>query len=121
MWYNYQIKGYHWGITTSLVVIPQSNPLNLPRTKIQIYIYIYLYHGAWVDQRVLPWYNYNTTQWLVITVYLSGYSYSLVVILIAFEITLMQRVMIQASYIMLTCVISCTSDSCNNNDTTLVA
>ena len=25
-----------------------------------------LYHGAWVDQRVLPWYNYNTTQWLVV-------------------------------------------------------
>ena len=31
---------------------------------------------------------------------------------IAFEITLMQRAMIQASY---------TSDLCNNNDTTLVA
>ena len=48
---------------------------------------------------------------------------------IAFEITLMQRAMIQASYIMLTCVISlllalilgCASDSCNNNDITLVA
>ena len=48
---------------------------------------------------------------------------------IAFEITLMQGAMIQASYIMLTRVISllltlvfgCTSDSCNNNDTTLVA
>ena len=25
-----------------------------------------LYHGAWVDQRVLPWYNYNTAQWLVV-------------------------------------------------------
>ena len=34
--YNYQIKAYHWGITTSLVVIPQSNPLNLPRTGIQV-------------------------------------------------------------------------------------
>ena len=46
---------------------------------------------------------------------------------IAFEITLMQRAMIQASYIMLTRVISLLltlvlgSDSCNNNDTTLVA
>ena len=26
----------------------------------------YFYCGAWVDQRVLPWYNYNTTQWLVV-------------------------------------------------------
>ena len=25
-----------------------------------------LYHGAWADQRVLPWYNYNTPQWLVV-------------------------------------------------------
>ena len=48
---------------------------------------------------------------------------------VAFEITLMQRAMIQASYIMLTRVISllltlvlgCASDSCNNNDTTLLA
>ena len=50
---------------------------------------------------------------------------------VAFEITLMQRAMIQASYIMLTrvhvisllltLVLSCASDSCNNNDTTLVA
>ena len=24
-----------------------------------IYIYIYIYHGAWVDQRVLPWYNWG--------------------------------------------------------------
>ena len=49
---------------------------------------------------------------------------------IAFEITLMQRAMVQASYIMLTCVVSlltltlllgCASDSCNNNDITLVA
>ena len=48
---------------------------------------------------------------------------------IAFEITLLQRAMIQASYIMLTHVISllltlilgCTSDLCNNNGTTLVA
>ena len=48
---------------------------------------------------------------------------------VAFEITLMQRAIIQASYIMLTRVISllltlvlgCTSDSCNNNDTTLLA
>ena len=47
---------------------------------------------------------------------------------IAFEITLMERAMIQASYIMLTCVISllltlvlgAASDLCNNNDTTLV-
>ena len=45
------------------------------------------------------------------------------------EITLMQGAMMQASYIMLTRVISllltlvlgCASDSCNNNDTTLVA
>ena len=29
-------------------------------------VYIYLYHGVWVDQRVLPWYNYNTPQWLVV-------------------------------------------------------
>ena len=44
---------------------------------------------------------------------------------IAFEITLLQRAMIQASHIMLTRVISllltlilgCTSDLCNNNDT----
>ena len=28
--YNYQITGYHWGITTSLVVIPQPDPLNPP-------------------------------------------------------------------------------------------
>ena len=27
---------------------------------------IYLYHGAWANQRVLPWYNYNTPQWLVV-------------------------------------------------------
>ena len=27
---------------------------------------LYLYHGAWADQRVLPWYNYNTPQWLVV-------------------------------------------------------
>ena len=48
---------------------------------------------------------------------------------IAFEITLMQRAMIQASFIMLTRVISflltlilsCTLDWCNNNDTILVA
>ena len=48
---------------------------------------------------------------------------------VPFEITLMQRAMIQASYIMLTRVISllltlvlsCASDLCNNNDTTLVA
>ena len=30
------------------------------------HVYIYLYHGAWADQRVLPWYNYNTPQWLVV-------------------------------------------------------
>ena len=35
-----RITTNHWGITTSLVVIPQSNPLNFPRTGIQIY-YIY--------------------------------------------------------------------------------
>ena len=29
-------------------------------------MYIYLYHGVWMNQRVLPWYNYNTTQWLVV-------------------------------------------------------
>ena len=47
---------------------------------------------------------------------------------IAFEITLMQRAMIQASYIMLTRVISLLltlvlrcARSCNNNDITLVA
>ena len=44
---------------------------------------------------------------------------------IAFEITLMQRAMIQASYIMLTRVISLLLTLvlrlCNNNDTTLVA
>ena len=48
---------------------------------------------------------------------------------VAFEITLMQRAMIQASYIVLTRVIPllltlilvCASDPCKNNDTTLVA
>ena len=45
---------------------------------------------------------------------------------VPFEITLMQRAMIQASYIMLTCVILLLTlvlslDLCNNNDTTLVA
>ena len=44
---------------------------------------------------------------------------------VAFEITLMQRAMIQASYIMLTHEIyhcyCCASDSCNNNDITLIA
>ena len=44
---------------------------------------------------------------------------------IAFEITLMQRAMIQASYIMLTHVISLLLTLvlrlCNNNDITLVA
>ena len=29
---------------------------------------MYLYHDAWADQRVLPWYNYNTPQRLVVTV-----------------------------------------------------
>ena len=33
---------------------------------IYIYIYMYMYYDAWVDQRGLPWYNYNTTQWLVV-------------------------------------------------------
>ena len=36
--YNYQIKGHHWGITTSLVVIPQSDPLNLLHIGIQLTI-----------------------------------------------------------------------------------
>ena len=46
---------------------------------------------------------------------------------VAFEITLMQRAMIQASYItrvislLLTLILGCASDSCNNNDTTPVA
>ena len=50
---------------------------------------------------------------------------------VAFEIILMQRAMIQASYIMHahscdiivinTHPLGCASDSCNNNDTTLVA
>ena len=39
---------------------------------------------------------------------------------VAFEISLMQRAMIQASYTLIL-FLSCTSDSCNNNDTTLVA
>ena len=43
---------------------------------------------------------------------------------VAFEITLMQRAMTQAGYIMLTHVISLLLTlicSCNNNDTTLIA
>ena len=28
--YNYQVKGYHWGITTSLVVIPPIKPFEPP-------------------------------------------------------------------------------------------
>ena len=42
--------------------------LMLGHIYIYIYIYMYvcmyvnLYHGAWADQRVLPWYNYNTPQ-----------------------------------------------------------
>ena len=26
-------------------------------------IVYYLYHGVWVDQRVLPWYNYKLLQY----------------------------------------------------------
>ena len=35
----------------------------LYNTTVLYDIYIYLYYGAWADQRVLPWYNYNTPQW----------------------------------------------------------
>ena len=37
-----------------------------------------MYHGAWVDQRVLPWYNYNTTQWLVRSYTMVVSSYTMV-------------------------------------------
>ena len=40
--------------------------------------YNYLYHGAWVDQRVLSWYNYTTTLWLVVYVYTMAGSYTMV-------------------------------------------
>ena len=38
--YNYQIKGYCWG----LVVIPQSDPLILPHTGVQTYIHTLYRH-----------------------------------------------------------------------------
>ena len=41
-------------------------------------MYVKLYHGAWVVQRVLPWYNYNTTKWLVV-IYIMAVSYTMVV------------------------------------------
>ena len=67
-----------------------------------------MYHGPWVGQKVLLWYNHNTTQWLVVIkqtvkpppcwkVLRKSITHFIV-----FEITSMQRAMMQASYIILT-------------------
>ena len=50
-----------------------------------VYIHNLLYHGTkkllmvrmWVDQRVLPWYSYNITQWQVVIPWLVS-SYTMV-------------------------------------------
>jgi len=47
-----------------LLISYVSNQLYIiPYMCVRVYACMYAtYHGAWVDQRVLPWYNYNTTQ-----------------------------------------------------------